>query len=121
MHRADAELALGRGYELSAELAADGLTEWLERVVVQGSDGRIPLLDGQSLHLHATDGGEWTLRGSGGALALDQSHGDASATVSAEATPLFLAVVRRIPADDPRITISGDGGVWHAWLDQTPF
>ena len=38
VHRADAELALGRDFRLAAELAADGLTEWLERVVVQGGD-----------------------------------------------------------------------------------
>jgi uncharacterized protein (TIGR03083 family) len=120
VHRADAELAIGRDFQLSAELAADGLTEWLERVVVQAGDGT-PLRDGQSLHLHATDGGEWTLRGTGDGLALDTSHADATATVSADATPLFLAVVRRIPAGDPRITVSGDDGVWRAWLDQTPF
>ncbi len=84
-------------------------------------DGGSPLSDGASLHLHASDGGEWTLRGDGGALALDHSHADASATVSADATPLFLAVVRRIPADDARITVGGDDGVWGTWLDQTPF
>ena len=121
VHRADAELALGRDFGLAAELAADGLTEWLERVVVQGGDDRLPLLDGQTLHLHATDGGDWTLRGNGTALALDQGHADAAATVSGDATSLFLAVVRRVPADDPRITIEGDGDIWHAWLDHTPF
>jgi uncharacterized protein (TIGR03083 family) len=121
VHRADAELALGRDVSLAAELAADGLTEWLERVVVQAGDGRSPLRDGQALHLHATDGGEWTLRGDGSALALDHTHADAAATVSGAATPLFLAVVRRLRADDPRITINGDGNVWRAWLDHTPF
>ena len=94
VHRADAELALGRAFQLSAELAADGLTEWLERVVDESGDGG-PLRDGQALHLHATDGGEWTLRGAGGGLALDRSHGDASATLRGDATSLLLAVVRR--------------------------
>jgi hypothetical protein len=42
-------------------------------------------------------------------------------TVSGDATSLFLAVVRRIPADDPRIAISGDADVWREWLDHTPF
>jgi uncharacterized protein (TIGR03083 family) len=121
VHRADAELALGRDFRLAAELAADGLTEWLERVVAQAGDGHSPLPDGQALHLHATDGGEWTLRGNGSALALDQSHADAAATVSGDTTSLLLAVVRRVSADDPRITINGDGDVWRAWLDHTPF
>ena len=121
VHRADAELALGRDFALSPELAADGLTEWLERVVAQAADGGSPLTDGQSLHLHATDGGEWTLRQSGDSLTFDRGHADASATVSGDATSVFMAVVRRFLADDPRLTISGDGDVWRAWLDHTPF
>jgi uncharacterized protein (TIGR03083 family) len=132
VHRADAELALGRDFRLSAELAADGLTEWLERVVAQSSEDQPPLRDGQTLHFHATDGGDWTLRGNGDALALDRSPADASALCSSrkrsplamvggDATSLFLAVVRRIPPDDSRIAISGDADVWHAWLDHTPF
>jgi uncharacterized protein (TIGR03083 family) len=121
VHRADAELALGRDYQLRHDLAADGLFEWLERVVIEAGDGHMPLADGQTLHLHATDGGEWTLRGRGSALELGQSHANATATVSADAKSLFLAVVRRIPADDPRITVSGDADIWRAWLDATPF
>ncbi len=121
VHRADAELALGRDYRLSAELAADGLTEWLERVVAQASDGRMPLAGGKALHLHATDGGDWTLRGDGTALELDRSDAQAAARVSGDTASLFLAVVRRIPADDPRIALSGDATVWRDWLERTPF
>jgi uncharacterized protein (TIGR03083 family) len=121
VHRADAELALGGNPQLSPELAADGLTEWLERVVVQSGGGRTPLRDGQTLRLHAPGAGEWTLCGQPDALVLDPGHPAPSATVSGDATSLFLGVVRRIPADDPRITVSGDGDVWRAWLDHTPF
>jgi uncharacterized protein (TIGR03083 family) len=121
VHRADAELALGRDFQLRHDLAADGLFEWLERVVIQSSDGRMPLADGQTLHLCATDGGEWTLRGRGSALELGENHAKATATVVAAVMPLFLAVVRRIPADDPRLAISGDADIWRAWLDATPF
>ena len=121
VHRADAELAVGRDYQLRSDLAADGLFEWLERVVIQAGDDHVPLPNGQTLHLHATEGGEWTLRGRGSSLELGRTHADATATVSADATPLFLAVVRRIPADDPRITVDGDANIWRAWLEHTPF
>jgi uncharacterized protein (TIGR03083 family) len=118
VHRADALLALGREFELSTELAVDGLSEHLERVIAESGDDVTPLDDGQALHLHATDGGEWILRGTGDAA--EPAH-TSEATVSADATTLFLAVVRRIPADDPRIDVSGDDEVWRTWLDRTPF
>ena len=61
VHRADAAIALDTDFQIDPELAADVITEWLERVVVQVDDA---LQDGQSLHLHATDPGlgvaEWT-------------------------------------------------------------
>jgi uncharacterized protein (TIGR03083 family) len=121
VHRADAELALGRDFRLTAELAADGLTEWLERVVVRAGADHLPLDDGQTLHLHATEGGEWTLRSDGGTLQLTQQHQKSTVAVRGDATSLLLAMTRRIPADDPRISVSGDGLVWRGWLDNTPF
>ena len=34
VHRADAAIALGAPYQLSAELAADGITEWLDQLAL---------------------------------------------------------------------------------------
>lgn len=120
VHRADAELALGRDFTVAADVAADGLTEWLERVVVQANDRR-PLGADQSLHLHASDGGEWTLRSEDGALGMTSQHEKATVAVRGDAASLLLATTRRIPADDPRITVFGDADVWRSWLDRTPF
>lgn len=124
VHRADAALALGADYHLSAERAADGLTEWLERVEIQAVEAPLPLADGQTLQLRAEGGGDWTLRGHGGAVSLSAEHvhdADADAVVSGPATALLLTTVRRLPPDCPQITVKGDAGVWRRWLDHTPF
>lgn len=120
VHRADAELAVGRDFTVAAELAADGLTEWLERVVIQAGE-QSPLGADQSLHLHASDGGEWTLRSDDGTLHMTSQHDNATAAVRGDAASLLLAMTRRIPADDARITVFGDADVWRSWLDRTPF
>ena len=118
VHRADAAIALGRDYELPPELAADGLTEWLERVVAEADS---PLRDGQTLHLHATDtGDDWLLSG-GKHLTLSRETADATGTASGPATGLFLAVVRRRTAHEAGLTLTGDNMVWQTWLDGTPF
>jgi uncharacterized protein (TIGR03083 family) len=117
VHRADAAIALGIGYELAPELAADGTTEWLERVV---AEAEAPLPPGRALHLHATDTGDhWILGGQ--PLSMSRDEGAADATVSGPATELLLAVVRRLKAGEAGLTIDGDKAVWQTWLDRTPF
>ncbi|ORW39734.1 hypothetical protein AWB90_23260 [Mycobacterium paraense] len=127
VHRADAALALGTQFSLDAEIAADAITEWLERVAIQaGAEGApLPLGDGETLHLHATDpglgdAGEWTMRVDGGAIAWSHDHGKGSAALRGGATELLLAIVRRVPVADTGIQLFGDDAVWHKWLDRTP-
>jgi uncharacterized protein (TIGR03083 family) len=127
VHRADASLALGEDFKLSAELAADGITEWLERVVADTRVGA-PLARGQALHLRATDSGDdWLILGGDEAVTLARDSGSARpadevrADVSGPATGLLLAIVRRRSAEDAGLTVAGDAGVWQNWLDHTPF
>ena len=49
VHRADAALALGADYQLAPELAADGIDEWLERVVVEGRGDVVAVGSGQDV------------------------------------------------------------------------
>lgn len=127
VHRADAALATGTEFTLDAEIAADAITEWLERVAIQaGGDGApLPLDDGETLHLHATDpglgdAGEWTMRVDGGAIAWSHDHGKGSAALRGGATELLLAILRRVPVADTGIQLFGDDAVWQKWLDRTP-
>ncbi|MDT5013537.1 MAG: hypothetical protein QOH57_5154 [Mycobacterium sp.] len=125
VHRADAALALGAGFTLSPELAADGIDEWIERVVAEADPQSPPVPEGVTLHLHATDDGlgphgEWTLINDGG-LSVSHSHGKGAAAVRGPATELLLAIVRRKTTADAGIEVLGDAAVWDGWLQRTPF
>lgn len=128
VHRADAALALGIDYTLTPELAADAISEWLERVAAQaGRDGApLPLDDGNTVHLHATDpglgvAGEWTVRADGGRITWSHDHGKGTVALRGAATNLLLAVVRRVAVADTDIAMFGDAAAWQKWLDHTPF
>jgi len=129
VHRADAELALGRRVELAADLAADGIGEWLDILAL----GRVEALrvgdlrgDGQTLHFHATDGGlgeagEWLVRRTPAGVVWQHGHGKGDAAVRAAVGDLYLLLMRRIPADDPRVELLGDTALVRHWLANTAF
>jgi uncharacterized protein (TIGR03083 family) len=129
VHRADVALALGHHFVLPPELAADGITEWLDLIAARiGRDGQPLLADGQSVHLHATDdglaeAGEWTINRSAdtGALSWSHEHGKGSVALRGPARDLFLATMRRVPVADTDIAMFGETTVWQEWLDHTAF
>ncbi|WP_035862515.1 maleylpyruvate isomerase family mycothiol-dependent enzyme [Cryptosporangium arvum] len=118
VHRADAAIAIGAPYTLAPELAADGVTEWVELLV---AGGRSPLADGESLHLHATDAdAEWTLRGTASGLSFEPAHAKATVALRGPATDLLLAITRRRDVGST-VELFGAEPVWRSWLDRTPF
>jgi uncharacterized protein (TIGR03083 family) len=121
VHRADAALALGTPFDVDPVLAADTITEYLERVVIRCADDP-PLRNGQSLHLHATDtAGEWTVSGRPDGLAVEHDHGKATVALRGPARDLLLALVRRGGASELGVEVFGDPAVWEGWLARTPF
>lgn len=127
VHRADAALAVGEDFSLDAEVAADGIDEFLERIVIQaGKDGAaLPLETGDTLHLHATDpglgeAGEWTVALDDVVITWSHEHGKGTVALRGEATELLLAMTRRVGLADTGIAVFGDEAVWQRWLDRTP-
>jgi uncharacterized protein (TIGR03083 family) len=127
VHRADVAIALGSQFTLESDVAADGITEWLERVAIQaGGDGApLPLEDGNTMHLHAIDpglgeAGEWTVGVSGNGITWSHEHGKGTVALRGGATELLLAIVRRVSVADTGIEVFGDEAVWQKWLDRTP-
>ncbi|KLO27407.1 hypothetical protein ABW16_15870 [Mycolicibacter heraklionensis] len=130
VHRADAVLALGGDFSLSPELAADGISELLDLIpaLVARNGHALPLADGHSVHLHATDdglgsAGEWTISRPAGAdtVSWSHEHGKGSVALRGSARDLLLAVMRRVPVADTDIAVFGDAAVWQNWVDHTAF
>jgi uncharacterized protein (TIGR03083 family) len=125
VHRADAAIALGVPYQLSAELAADGISEWLERLADEQALGQPPSLPaGASLALRATDqdltASTWTVLGGTQGVQWTGQPGSADLTLSGPATDLLLALLRRRPVEHTGITMQGDTALWRTWLALTP-
>lgn len=125
VHRADAVLALGGEFTLPAELAADGVTEWID-LQVQGRRAEPPLQRGLTLHLHASDDGlgptgEWTITHDEDGLNWSHDHVKGEAAVKGTATNLLLGITRRKSSADAGLEVFGDAAVWDGWLSRTPF
>ncbi len=124
VHRADATIALGAPYELPAELAADGISGWLDRLADQQALGQQPSLPaGASLALRATDPGltwkTWTVLGGPGACTgtADQS---APTSLFPDQPPICYSPCYGGRPADTGISMQGDTALWHSWLAQTP-
>ena len=128
VHRADVTIALGSEFTLEPDIASDANTEWLERVAIQaGSDSEaLPLEEGNTIHLHATDSGlnepgEWTISASGDRISWSHEHGKGTVALRGRAGELLLALVRRVQVGDTDVEVFGDNLVWHNWLERTAF
>jgi uncharacterized protein (TIGR03083 family) len=109
VHRWDAEAAAGDAGPIDAELASDGIDEFLTFFIDDGPKGGVML--GGSVHLHATDTpGEWLVREEpDGALTVTAEHAKGDAAVRGPASDLLLVLWRRIGLD--RVEVLGDRGV----------
>ena len=134
VHRADAEIATGRAPVIDADIAADGIDEWLalgnqhsEDMLDSGQDSRLgALADGQVLHLHATDerlggAGEWLIQRAGDRITVQHGHGKGDVAVRGPASALMLVLVRRLSPEDTPVQVIGDRAVLERWLAATPF
>ncbi len=126
VHRADAELALGREPAINVKVALDGVDEFLENLRSAGRfswDIRHLRGDGQRLRLAAADRSDvWTItlhpKGfSWEARRRSAVKDSADVTVTAKASDLYLLLWRRRTPDEARFTVDGDRSLlefWHA-------
>jgi uncharacterized protein (TIGR03083 family) len=130
VHLVDAQLATGREISMAADLAADGIGEWLE-ILASAGDASTDVAaswsagvrgDGQTLHFHATDeAGEWMVRRVPSGITAEPGHGKADVAVRGPAARLLLVLMRRLPPHDPAVEIFGDEALFAHWIQNTQF
>jgi uncharacterized protein (TIGR03083 family) len=105
VHRLDAERAAGREHTIDADLAADGIDEFLCEFLVWVDAGAAPLAG--SVHLHCTDvAGEWLVRGDDDGVTVTREHAKGDAAMRGPAADLLLVLWRRLPLD--AVEVIGD-------------
>lgn len=119
LHRWDGEAAVGEPGPLPAELAADGLGEYLEVFLPRlhrrgGAQG-----SGETFHVHRTDGpGEWFIRFSAEGAEVTPEHAKGDIALRGGAGDLLLAIQRRRPFSS--VEVFGDPAVLERWTALVP-
>jgi uncharacterized protein (TIGR03083 family) len=118
VHRVDAEHASGHDHRLDAELAADGIDEFLEYFFPRVAADAAPLVG--SVHLHCTDAdGEWTVRPDGNdGHVVARDHAKADAALRGPAHDLLMVLWQRSPLDN--VTVFGDADLASAFVTRPP-
>ena len=123
VHRADAESAAagrpGTSHVEPAELAADGIDEFLDFLTLRARGGRPPGLSG-SYHFHTTDvPGEWVVVFDGDDVIVRREHAKADVAVRGPASDLELFLYSRRGADG--LDTFGDPAALAAWTEHISF
>lgn len=112
VHRVDAERAAGRDHQPDAQLAADGVDEFLTVFVPNAPARGMPMLPG-SVHVHCTDvDGEWIVEPTGDRYEIRRAHEKGDAAMRGAAQDLFLVLWRRLPLE--AVDVVGDRAVAEA-------
>lgn len=129
VHRCDAQLAVGDRPDVAADLAADGVSDLLQTFATVAAYDQHPFKalrgEGQSLHLHATDGlgpvGEWLLWRRPDTVHWEHGHAKADAAVRGTARDLLLVLNRRLPLAESGCEVLGDRALVEHWLAHSAF
>lgn len=126
VHRADAEFAAGRQPSIEADIAADGIDEFLDNLphAVYFAAGVKELRgDGETLAFAAEDtGAAWLIQLTPEGFRWQRRDGDrpeGAATMRAPASDLLLLVYGRRKVADPNVTVDGDAKLVDHWLEHS--
>lgn len=120
VHRADAELALGRTPHLDTRTAADGIGEMLANMPCFpwiAERQRTLNRPGEALHFSAADQGAWLVTLTEDGFTWSTDHAQAAVSVSGSAGDLLMLIYGRFSPDDDRLSVRGDLELLRRWLD----
>jgi uncharacterized protein (TIGR03083 family) len=132
VHRFDVELAANRLGDVSADLAADGVSDLLASIaMLSPPDSPDPIFSdligtGQTLQLEATNpglaaGGEWFVERTPSGVNWRHGQIPADTTVRGPARELLLVLNRRLSPSRAGVEIAGDAGLFTYWLEHSRF
>jgi uncharacterized protein (TIGR03083 family) len=120
MHRVDAQLAAGGVEPIDAELASDGIDEWLYLLP------RMPWVPepitggGETIHFHCTDvDGEWLARLTPEGLQVEHEHAKGDVAARGTASDILCWMMGRGPVD--RLEVFGDSSLLDHWRNVATF
>lgn len=119
MHCVDAQAAAGDVAAIDAELAADGIDEYL------GMVGKLawkpaPTGAGESLHFHCTDvEGEWLVRLASEGVELERIHAKGDVAARGTASDVLCWLQGRAPVE--RLEVFGDASLLDRWREVATF
>jgi uncharacterized protein (TIGR03083 family) len=116
VHRWDAESVAGAPQPIDAELASDGVDEFLEHFASWPAPEKGALSG--TVHLHCTDvAGEWLVVQEGDHLTFTREHATGSCAIRGSASDLLLVVWGRVPLE--AVEVIGDADVARRFVDWT--
>jgi len=119
MHLWDAQGALGDPTPIDAEMAVDGIDEFLEHYI---GDRRPDIFagNGETLHLHSTDAhGEWVITRTAEGIEVEHAHAKGDVAARGPASDLLLMVWgRKLPED---LEVFGEMSLLTEWQEKVRF
>ena len=118
VHRWDAQSAAGTTEPIERDLAVDGIQELFD--ILPFRPGGPPTGNGESIHLHCTDGdddhgGEWLVHLTADGPTVVNEHAKADVAARGSASDLLLMMWGRIPVD--AVEVFGDAPLLARWSD----
>lgn len=120
IHRRDAQLAAGMTPDpINRDLAIDAIDNLLEVLSSQGQNRQLRG-EGETIHLHCTDGeGEWLLTFTPSGMTWSHEHAKGTLAARGTASDLLLLLYGRIAPD--AVEVFGDASLLALWQEQVRF